>query len=383
MPKNYVSTVVLSLIAVFIIAGTFFYSDYLSDRIAKNEDRQMQEWVTAQQMIAGSMEDDELSLPSVIVAEQQQIPVIETDEKDSILNFVNIDSQLVIRNPAYLTEQIRQYKKAGHVILTYLDAEGKHFNKYYYGESALIKQIRYFPFVQLFIVVLFIAILIMALKYRHKTEQERLWTGLAKETAHQLGTPISALSGWIAMLRETNETQMVLNEMDKDIIRLELITERFSMIGSNPKKTATDVVALVTRTIDYIRKRAATQIELQFVNHSMNAVSVNLAAPLIEWVIENILKNALDAIEEGRGAIRVDLTVVNDQVMIDITDNGKGIPTSEHESVFRPGYSTKKRGWGLGLTLSKRIIEENHGGQLFIRSSEPGKGTSFRIILKK
>jgi signal transduction histidine kinase len=341
----------------------------------------MQEWVTAQKMIAGSMENDELSLPSVIVAEQQHIPVIETDEKDSILNFLNIDSQLVSRNPSYLTEQLSLYKKAGHVILTYLDAEGRHFNKYYYGESALIKQIRYFPFIQLFIVVLFIAILIMALKYRHKTEQERLWTGLAKETAHQLGTPISALSGWTAMLRETNDTEMVLNEMDKDINRLELITERFSMIGSNPKKTTTDVAALVNRTIEYIRKRAATQIELLFVNKCKNAVSISLAAPLIEWVIENILKNALDAIEEGKGVIAVELSVVNKQVIIDITDNGKGIAPSEQESVFRPGYSTKKRGWGLGLTLSKRIVEENHGGQLFVKSSELGKGTTFRIIL--
>ena len=383
MGKSLISTVCISLVAVLIIAGTFFYSDYLSNRIAQKESRQMQEWVTAQQMIAKADSTDDLSLQMVIIAEQKSIPVIEADEKDSIMNYMNLDSQLVVKNPVYLKDQLVKFKHDNHVIITYLDSDGLKFNKYYYGESTLLKQIRYFPMLQLFVVILFISILLLAIQYRHKTEKERLWTGLAKETAHQLGTPISALSGWTAMLRETDHKEMVLNEMDKDINRLELITERFSLIGIRPRKTPTDIGVLVGRTIDYIRKRAATKIDLQLGKQPEQPVVIDVAAPLIEWVIENLLKNALDAMEEGTGQIRVDLFTNNNQLIIDITDNGKGISMTDQKQIFRPGFSTKKRGWGLGLTLSKRIIEENHGGQLIIKSSEPGKGTTFRIILIK
>jgi signal transduction histidine kinase len=296
---------------------------------------------------------------------------------------MNLDSQIVVNNPAYLKNQLIKFKNDNHVIITYLDSDGLKYNKYYYGESTLLKQIRYFPILQLFVVLLFISILLVAIQYRHKTEKERLWTGLAKETAHQLGTPISALSGWIAMLRETDQKEMLLTEMDKDINRLELITERFSLIGSRPKKMPTDMGVLVGRTIDYIRKRAATKIDLQLGKQPEQPVVIDVAAPLIEWVIENLLKNALDAMEEGTGQIRVDLFTTSIQLVIDITDNGKGISMVDQEHIFRPGFSTKKRGWGLGLTLSKRIIEENHGGQLIIKSSEIGKGTTFRIVLIK
>jgi anti-sigma regulatory factor (Ser/Thr protein kinase) len=383
MGKSLISTVFISLVAVLIIAGTFFYSDYLSNRIAQKESRQMQEWVTAQQMIAKADSTDDLSLQMVIIAEQKSIPVIEADERDSIMNYMNLDSQLAVKNPVYLKDQLTRFKNDNHLIITYLDADGLKYNKYYYGESTLLKQIRYFPILQLIVVILFISILFVAIQYRHKTEKELLWTGLAKETAHQLGTPISALIGWTAMLRETDQKEMVLNEMDKDINRLELITERFSLIGSKPRKTPTDIGILVGRTIDYIRKRAATKIDLQLGKQPEQPVVIDLAAPLIEWVIENLLKNALDAMEEGTGQIRVDLFTHTNQLIIDITDNGKGISMADQEHIFRPGFSTKKRGWGLGLTLSKRIIEENHGGQLIIKSSEPGKGTTFRIVLIK
>ncbi len=383
MSKKFLGTFILSLIAVVIIAGTFFYSGYLSTRIAEKESRQMQQWVTAQQLIAKAGDDVDISLPAVIIAEQKDIPVIETNEQDSIMSFLNLDSQSVATNPQYLQKQLQAFKKEGHVVTTFIDPDGRHFNRYYYGESQLLMLVRYFPVFQLIIVIIFIAMLLSALRFRHKTEQDGIWTGLAKETAHQLGTPISALSGWTAMLKESDDKEWVLIEMEKDISRLNRITERFSMIGSTPRKTSTDLRALILRTMDYVRKRAASSIGLQTGEFPDDPVMVEVAAPLIEWVIENLLKNALDAMEEGRGLIRVDLHQVNNQPVIDVTDNGKGIALADQEQVFRPGFSTKKRGWGLGLTLSKRIVEEYHGGQLIIRNSEQGKGTTFRIILKK
>lgn len=372
----------MAVVAIAIVIGTFFYSDYLANKISKREADRMREWAAAQQQIANSDIGDDLSLASTIVAEQATIPVIETNERDSIMSFLNFDSSTVQHDPAYLNRKVQEFKANGRSIKTYFGSDLSQYNIYYYGESTLLKQVRYFPLIQLLIVLLFVITIIRLIQIRNRSMQNQLWAGLAKETAHQLGTPISALSGWTALLREQADPQKIVPEMDKDIGRLKLISERFSMIGGVPKKEKVDLLELVEHVVDYIRKRAPEKVQFILRTTPAQPIQLELAPPLIEWVIENILKNALDALEET-GSIYIDVVEEKEQVHIDLTDTGKGIePELQHE-LFEPGVSTKKRGWGLGLTLAKRIVEQYHSGKLLLKQSTPGKGSTFRISLSK
>lgn len=374
---------IISLLALLLVVLSYWFTDILATGVAKREARTIREWVTAQKTIANAGPDQDLSLPMTIVEEQQTIPVIETNEKDSILGYLNLDSSKANGNRSFLKQRLQEYGKAGHVIITYLDDEGKRFNRYYYGESVLLKQIRYFPLIQLLVVILFSTLLLISIRNRNKAEQHRLWAGLAKETAHQLATPVSALSGWAALLREQGGDGYALDEMEKDIIRLNLITERFGMIGGVPKLETIDLLVLVEHALDYVRKRASGGIQMEFhPPHGTLQMNVKACAPLLEWVIENLLKNALDALE-GRGSVRVEIQEQESDYFIDVTDSGKGMTPGVRQRVFDPGFTTRKRGWGLGLTLAKRIIEEYHKGILMVKDSAPGKGTTFRIILKK
>jgi signal transduction histidine kinase len=372
----------LSIIGAAIVIGSFFYSNFLAEEISQREKKIVQEWVAAQKVVANAFAGEDLSISSIIIAEQKTIPVIETDEKDSVMSFINLDSNRVISDKEFLAERLRQFKSQNHFITTYLTEDGKKFNRYYYGESTLLKQVRYFPMVQLLMVIIFFITVLILINNRHKSVQNQLWASLAKETAHQLGTPISALSGWSMLLQEGKDPSSVLPEMEKDIDRLRLIAERFGMIGGIPKKTETDIVALVFHAVDYVRKRAAEKINIQVVQYPDHPVQLYVAHALIEWVLENILKNALDAMD-GLGEIKVDIIETEREVFIDITDSGKGMSYSLQKEIFNPGVTTKKRGWGLGLTLSKRVVEEYHQGHLTIKNSEPGKGTTFRMALLK
>ena len=372
----------MSIIAIAIVVGSFFYSDYLSKRIAEREKRQMEEWVAAQQTIANAAIGEDITLASIIIAEQKTIPVIETNELDSIMGFLNLDSSKAIKHTDYLQSTLNAYKKEGRLIKTYIDTEQKKFNTYYYGESSLLRQVRYFPLLQLLIVVLFTTMMIISINNRNKSIQNQLWAGLAKETAHQLGTPISALSGWTTILKEGANQQEILPEMEKDIDRLKLISERFSMIGGTPKKEKVVLQEIVQHVVTYIKKRASEQVRFIFNDYPNHPILINLSPELIEWVIENICKNGLDAME-GSGAITLSLRETENEIHLDISDTGRGIPPSLQDEIFNPGVSTKKRGWGVGLTLAKRIIEEYHGGKLYILQSTVGKGTTFRISFKK
>ena len=372
----------MSLIAVGIVIGTFFYSNYLAERISNREKRQMEEWVAAQQAIANAAMGDDLSLASVVIAEQTTIPVIETNERDSIMGFMNLDSSKAKQNKEYLTEKLSLYKSEGNFIKTYIDSEEKKFNVYYYGESSLLKQVRYFPLLQLLIVILFTSMMVISINNRNKSMQNQLWAGLAKETAHQLGTPISALSGWTTILKEGAPTQEILPEMEKDIDRLKIISERFSLIGGTPKKEKVELQQLVNHVVEYTKKRASEKVDFVFQCDAKHPIYLLLAPTLLEWVIENICKNGLDAMD-GSGRITLTITELDQEVRLDIHDTGKGIPIDLQQEIFQPGVSSKKRGWGVGLTLSKRIVEDYHGGKLFVASSEPGKGTTFSILLKK
>jgi signal transduction histidine kinase len=365
-----------------IVIGSYFYSNFLAEEISKREEKTMQEWVAAQKMIANAYPGDDLTLSAEIIAEQKNIPVIETDEKDSIMSYLNVDAEKSVRDENYLVDRLQQFKEKGSYITTYLSEDRKKFNRYYYGESLLLKQVRCFPMIQLLIVVIFSIIILKWLSNRHKSIQNQLWASLAKETAHQLGTPISALAGWNVLLQEGKEPGMVLPEMEKDIDRLKLIADRFGMIGGVPKKTETDIVSLVFHAVDYIKKRASEKISIQIVNHPAHPINLLLSAALMEWVIENILKNALDAME-GVGMITIEIIEQAEEVHVDITDSGKGMSAALQNEIFNPGFTTKKRGWGLGLTLARRIVQGYHNGKLTVKNSELGKGTTFKLAFMK
>jgi anti-sigma regulatory factor (Ser/Thr protein kinase) len=373
---------IVSFVAVFIVIGTFFYSNMLAQKIATQERKKVEQWVSALQHIASASDVENISLATIIVTEQQDIPVIETNEQDSIMSFVNLDSSRVANNKHYLMSELAEYKARGAFIKTYFDNDGKRFNLYYYGESNLLKQVRYFPLVQLLIVILFSFFMLVSIKNRYESAQNHLWAGLAKETAHQLGTPISALSGWVDILRHGGDMNQVLNDIQKDIDRLKLISERFSMIGGVPKKEERDIIHVVAGVVEYMGKRASEKTKIVMRNNLKASTIVFLSPPLIEWVLENLFKNALDSME-GVGNLTITLSESLREIYLDVSDSGKGMPHGMFEDIFTPGFTTRKRGWGVGLTLSRRIVEQYHDGQLFVKHSELGKGTIFRIVLKK
>ena len=371
----------LAMIAILIVTGTIFYSNYLAGKIAVEERLKVEQWVEAGRFLIYAPVDADTKLPSLIRNEQKSIPIIETDEKDSIVSYINIDSTAIAANPSFLQKKLKEFKTQNQPIILEVSKEPLLINKYYYGHSALLQQVKYYPMVQLFIVALFIIITIISLQIRNKSTQNQVWAGMAKETAHQLGTPVSSLQGWVEMLRETEGSKQIANEIEKDVQRLRLVSDRFGKIGSTPQLEPHDVVKQVEEMVEYIRKRATGKVHLEVKKNAPEMLAA-ISPPLFDWVIENLLKNALDAMD-GKGSITVDMGNEANHIIIDVTDTGKGIASQNMNRVFKPGFTTKKRGWGLGLSLSKRIIEQYHKGQLYVKYSETGKGTTFRIILKK
>jgi signal transduction histidine kinase len=255
-------------------------------------------------------------------------------------------------------------------------------NKYFYGDSALQKEVRYYPLAQLLIVGLFIILTLYALSQKNKSTQNQVWAGMAKETAHQLGTPITSLNGWIEILKENKEAAPIVNEMEKDVQRLQLVSDRFGKIGSQPTLEEKNLVEQLEMMVSYVQKRAPSGVKLSIDSRGENEILGMISAPLFDWVIENLLKNALDSMQ-GKG--KINLLIYNEpaSVIIEITDTGKGIEKKNIKKVFNPGFTTKKRGWGLGLSLCKRIVEHYHRGSLVVKKSEINVGTTFKIILNK
>ena len=371
----------LALLALSIVIGTIFYSRYLANKIAQEERDKVELWVNASKAIFDNP-DMPLTLPNMIRNEQTNIPIIETNEKDSIVNYINLDSSKAALDPGYLNGKLREFKRNNDPFILVLSQEPYIANKYYYGNTRLLKEVKYYPIIQLVIVGLLITLLLLLLTTRHRSSQNQLWAGMAKETAHQLGTPLSSLQGWVEMLKETGGQESITRELEKDVNRLKLVSDRFSKIGSIPNLEPTDIVVQVEAMLDYIKRRASGKIRFEFLPPPSGSQVIPLSATLFDWVIENLLKNALDAME-GQGQITVQIQETERQVLIDVTDTGKGIPATHISRVFEPGFTTKKRGWGLGLSLSKRIIEQYHRGELIVKQSEPGKGTTFRILLPK
>lgn len=372
----------LALIAIAIVSGTIFYSQYLAKKIALEERIKVEEWVEAGKLLVNDTTGMSLRLVSIIITQNKSIPIIVTDENDNILDHVNLDSVEIARNPEYVRQRLNTFTSRNEPIEWTNPSNPSEKNFYYYGNTPLLNQVRYYPLVQLLLVGLFITITLIALTTSFRSTQNQVWAGMAKETAHQLGTPLSSLQGWVEMLKDANADQMIVSEMEKDVDRLKLVSDRFGKIGSKPQLEENDVVKQVAKMIDYIKKRAPGKVAFSL-DAPVNAhVIARISPPLFDWVVENLLKNALDALE-GRGSIQVVIQENETDINIDVTDTGKGIAKQNLRQVFKPGFTTKKRGWGLGLSLSKRIIEQYHQGQLFVKSSEPGKGTTFRIILKK
>jgi signal transduction histidine kinase len=377
--RNRLSWLIL-LAAAFILASVL-YSRYLADLLAAGERQKIEQWVGAQRFIAGAGPEQDILFATLVVSGQSEIPVIETDERDHITNHLNLDESRIRQDSSYLSDRLDAFRRIHPPIITYLDAEGKRFNKYYFGESMLVAQVRYFPLVQLIIAMIFLVFVFRSQRARHRAAQDRLWAGLAKETAHQLGTPISALEGWLEMMRIDPTDPSLPGEMEQDIGRLKRVSDRFSKIGSPPKLEPTDIIPLIRQVVEYIRQRASSRVLFQIDTHGLTGCQVALSPPLFEWVIENLLRNALDAME-GQGDVGISVHKQNDQLILDLKDTGKGMTGSVQASIFQPGFTTKKRGWGLGLPLARRIVEQYHGGTLTVHSSEPGKGTTFRIILR-
>lgn len=368
---------ILAIFAIVMIIASLVYTNFLARKLQKEEYKKMKLYAEALEKINDADTDDDLTFYFDVINEET-IPLISVDDSGVISDYKNF-IEFKTKQEDYLPKQLEKMKMQHEPITIELPGGSKQF--LYYKDSKILVLLKWFPYIQLFVTTLFLYTAYFLFSQARKAEQNRVWVGMSKETAHQLGTPITALMGWIEYLKISHdeEVKSFVPEMEKDLKRLELIADRFSKIGSSPKLSSHDVVSIVRDSIEYMKLRSPKRVEYK-TQLPHESIHVMLYPPLFNWVVENILKNALDALD-GKGCIEVDLRQLEDEIIIDIKDNGKGIAVRNKNIVFKPGYSTKKRGWGLGLSLAKRIIEEYHYGRIFVLDSEKEKGTTFRIIL--
>ncbi len=369
----------LLIFAVFIGIASLVYTNQLVTRMAEQEKKKAEMLADAwTQIVSSGTDDSNLDFYAGLIEDNTTIPVMVTDSLDHILLSRNLDTAK-LGNPKYMNRKLEQMKEHAPPITILLSLSDKQY--LYYNQSVLLDLLRYYPLVQFGVVLLFILIAYFAFSTSRKFEQNQVWIGLSKETAHQLGTPISSLMAWVEMMKIRNGDREMLNELEKDVTRLEKITERFSKIGSKPVLVKENVLDIIQVAVNYIKTRSSDKVRFTL-NLPPNEIIVPVNAALFEWVIENLCKNAMDALQ-GKGDIEVVVSDLTQVIYIDICDTGKGIPKSMYHTIFKPGYTTKKRGWGLGLSLVKRIVEEYHEGKVFVYQSEVNKGTIFRIVLNK
>ena len=370
---------VLIIVAIFIALLSLLISHSLVKDLSREEKSKMEVFAEAYRTLNEADEDTDLSLVLTVISGNNTIPVIITDETGDIKSYLNIEIHKE-DTLGYLNQRANQMREEGNSIkLYYGDNSTDKYTEVYYDESLLLSRLTIYPYIQLGVVIIFVMIAILALLGFKKTEQNRVWVGLSKETAHQLGTPISSLMAWIELMKDKYQDDLIL-EMEKDVNRLEMIAERFSKIGSMPEPENEDIAVVLNRVVSYMEHRTPNSVKFEryFSDRILNA---KINASLFEWVIENLCKNAVDAMD-AQGVISIHLSDSDRLVIIEISDSGKGIAKNSFKSIFEPGYTTKKRGWGLGLSLAKRIVEEYHKGKIFVKQSELGKGTTFRIELK-
>lgn len=369
----------LIIVAAVIAAVSLQVSNSLVEDLKLEEERKMEVWASAMGSLISAEENADVSLEQDILSGNATIPVVLTDASGSIMQYNNIELDADADTLSVLMERAASMRRAGRVIPIPMGELGEQYACY--DDSMILTKLAYYPYVQLAVVLLFFLICFVAILNSKRAEQNRVWVGLSKETAHQLGTPISSLMAWTEVLKEKYPGDELVPEMEHDVARLQRVAERFSKIGSKPDPEAMDVTAVVSGAVDYVRRRSPAKVEYS-VAYPKNPVLVRMNAPLIEWVMENLCKNAVDAMD-GAGKITVTVAHDDDKVFIEVTDTGKGIAKSLRKRVFEPGYTTKKRGWGLGLSLAKRIVEEYHKGRIFVKNSAVGRGATFRIELKK
>ncbi len=369
----------LLLFALAIASSSLFITQNLVKKLEYEERKKVELWAEGMRQLASNENlNQDISFLFTVIKNNETVPVIVVDQNDSIVAYRNLDTNK-IHQPDYIYNLLNEMRQAYPPIEIHLSGNNKQY--VYYKDSTILTQLSYYPYIQLVVFFIFILVSYMAFSSLRKSEQNQVWMGMAKETAHQLGTPISSLMAWLELLKiNLPNDKLMLKEIESDINRLQLIAERFSKIGSIPYTENVNVLKTINSVTEYMKKRTSSQV--QFVMHfdPQQELFIPLIEPLFEWVIENLYKNAIDAMN-GKGLIEVWVKDNIQHIYIDIKDSGKGIPKSKYKTIFKPGYTTKKRGWGLGLSLSKRIIEIYHKGKIFVKSSEPNQGTTFRIVL--
>ena len=373
-----ISTRWVIIFASFFIILLILWNTYTFFQIFKNEERlKMNLWAKAQKTLNNAGENTDVELPLLIFSNNTSIPIIVTENK-RIINTVNIDDAIVKNERKAMVFLSKLKNENEPIVIEYVPGK---FQNLYYGNSALLNKLKYYPLALVLIIVLFGALVYNFYRSTKIATQNKLWAGMAKETAHQIGTPLSSLIGWVELLKSENVDESTTFEIEKDIERLQTITDRFSKIGSEPKLENKDIVAETFQSFDYLQSRFSKQIEFSF-QAPETPIWVSLNSTLHSWTIENLVKNAIDAMK-GKGKLALQIALEGEAVKINVSDTGSGIQKNQFKNIFEPGFTTKKRGWGLGLSLSKRIVEEYHNGTIKVLNSEIGKGTTMQVSFKK
>ncbi len=370
--------ILLFLFAILIGVSSLIYTQFLVRNLKAEERKKVEMWAEATRLINTADSTQDLEFLLSIIENNRTVPVILTDGHDNIIDTRNIESAK-INDPGSLGNKLDKIKNYNDPII--IDVGGGFTNHIYYKDSIILSQLTYYPFVQMGMIILFIIVSFLALSSSRKAQQNEVWVGMSKETAHQLGTPTTSLSGWVEILQNNHPEITITKELALDVKRLEKVTERFSRIGSKPLLTKENILSLIQNSVDYLKSRSSSKVLFVMTFSIDDSIMIPVNAALFEWVIENICKNAIDAME-GNGEITIRVEEEDEYAVIDITDTGKGIPKSAFKKIFNAGFTTKQRGWGLGLSLTKRIIEEYHHGRIFVRYSEIGKGSCIRIMMK-
>ena len=373
--------IVLVVLAVVLSVASLVVSNFLVRDLKVEEHRKMEIWAEAMRSLNNADETTDLTLVWTVLNSNNTIPVVVLDSEGHVQDYRNMETGAAsgAQSDASVLREALSMKEAGRAIR--IDLSDSDYMEICYADSLILRRLAWWPYVQLGVVLIFVVVAIFALLSSKRAEQNKVWVGLSKETAHQLGTPISSLMAWYEVLRENYPDDELLPEMGKDVQRLQRIAERFSKIGSLPEPKPENLNDVLTNVVQYISRRASNRITMTC-NLPTEPLIAPVSAPLFEWVIENLCKNAIDAME-GQGSITITAKEEPTCFSVEVSDTGKGIPKNRFGSVFMPGYTTKERGWGLGLSLAKRIVEEYHDGHIFVKNSEIGKGTTFRVELKK
>lgn len=375
--SNTIGLLVLCVLFVIVVISVLF-TNSIAKEMAEAEHKKIALWAEATRQFIIADEDQDISFLLQVMEDNTTIPVYMVDADHKLLLSRNVKEPK--RNvDAFYAKKIAALSASQEPIEVRISDDVVQY--IYYEDSIVLKKLYYFPYIQVSIILAFIALAVIALVFAQRSEQNSLWVGLSKETAHQLGTPISSLNAWKELLKVRYPSDDLLPQMDEDVHRLQTIAERFSKIGSQPSLERHDIIAVIQESISYMRARTSDKVEYVLQQNGVEKCEVMMCVSLLEWVIENLFKNAIDSME-GVGRITISVQQAEDKVLVDVTDTGKGIDRRLYKTIFRPGFTSKKRGWGLGLSLSKRIVEDYHRGKLFVKQSQIGVGTTFRIVLR-